>query len=72
MSAGSATIDILLDRIIDTLAGRSGPTDQLIVHGWDTWSELDWQAERERAELSPSRRPEARGARFAVARWYAW
>jgi len=28
MSAGSATIDILLDRIIDTLERRSGPADQ--------------------------------------------
>jgi hypothetical protein len=35
MSAGSATVDILFDRIIDQLEGRSGPGDQLIVIGYD-------------------------------------
>ena len=64
MSAGSATIDILLERIIDTLEGRSGPAEQLIVIGWADWSEEEWKAERERIESEAIEKARAAGRMF--------
>src|SRR5262249_30018761 len=50
MSAGSTTVDLLLDDILNGLEGRSGPLDQLVVIGWDNWGEQEWHEATEQAE----------------------